>query len=380
MTEESAGTASAPSKSLRKTPFHDLHLALSGRMVDFAGWEMPLAYGSIVEEHQRCRTSGAFFDVSHMGRLRFEGKDTAEFLALVTTRDVAAMKPGQSRYGFVTNVNGGIRDDVIVARWPNDFSMVCNASNREKLLAHFHEVIDDIEFDCQVIDRTLETAMAAFQGPKVFDELGPLLAEQLEEDPQTLRRFGCTRGEVMGAAVEVYRSGYTGEDGFELVCGADMAKMLAGMLGDKLRNGPIYACGLGARDTLRIEASLPLYGHELTEETDPISVGMGWAVNKEGRFLGSDVIQAVNEAGPEKLLVGLELSGRRTARQGTPVLMNDVQVGEVTSGCFGPTLQKSIAMAFVANEYAGVGTDVGIDFKREIVQATVVPSPFYKRG
>lgn len=388
MPEDAAVPASS---ALKRTPFHDLHVALGGRMVDFAGWEMPLAYGSILEEHKHCRESGAFFDVSHMGRLKFEGGggDVEAFLNTVITRDVSIMKPGQSRYGFVTNAEGGIKDDIIVAKWgggggggggADGFSMVVNASNREKLLAHFNAVIAERGFDCRIIDRTLDTAMAAFQGPKVFEELGPLLADQLEEDPQSLKRFGCTRGEVMGSPVEIYRSGYTGEDGIELVCTADMAKMIAGMLGDKLKAGPIYACGLGARDTLRIEAALPLYGHELSETIDPISTGMGWAVNKDGQYLGGDIIRAVVESGPKKMLVGLELDGKRTARQGTTVMLNDLQVGEVTSGCMSPTLGKSVAMAYVAADFAGIGTTLGIDFKREVVQATVVPLPFYKRA
>ena len=365
--------------SLKQTPFHDLHLALGGKMVDFAGWNMPLSYGSIVQEHERCRTSAAFFDVSHMGRLRFEGSDAVRFLDLVTTRDVAAMTPGQSRYGFVTNGDGGIKDDVIVAKWADGVSMVCNASNREKLLAHFKSVIHERGLDCTVIDKTQDTAMAAFQGPKVFEELGPLVGDKLDDDPATLKRFGCTRGDVMGSQVEVYRSGYTGEDGVEVVMPANLAKMLGGMMSDSLKNGPIYACGLGARDTLRIEAALPLYGHELNEDIDPISVGMGWAVKKEGDFLGSDVIRRVAESGPEKKLVGIELDGRRTARQGTPILVNDVQVGEVTSGCFSPTLQKSVAMAFVASDYADPTTVVGVDFKKEVLRGTVAPLPFYKR-
>ncbi len=365
--------------TLKHTPFHDLHVALGGKMVDFAGWAMPLSYGSIVQEHERCRTAGAFFDVSHMGRLRFEGADAVAFLDRVTTRDVSAMTPGQSRYGFVTNANGGVKDDVIVARWADGVSMVCNASNREKLLAHFESVIRDSGLDCRVIDNTESTAMAAFQGPKVFEELGPLVGDKLDDDPATLKRFGCTRGEVMGSPIEVYRSGYTGEDGVEVVMPANLAQMLGGMMGDSLKSGPIYACGLGARDTLRIEAALPLYGHELGEEVDPISVGMGWAVKKEGDFIGSEAIRRVATDGPAKKLVGVELQGRRTARQGTPVLVNDVQVGVVTSGCFGPTLQKSVAMAFVASEYADVTTTLGVDFKKEVIPAAVVPLPFYKR-
>ena len=365
---------------LHRTPFHDLHVSLGAKLVDFAGWEMPLSYTGIVDEHKKCRESGGFFDVSHMGRLRFEGPDAAAFLSFVTTRDVDALSPGQSRYALVTNDRGGIEDDVIIARWHDGVSMVCNAGNREKLLAHFEAVRSARGFDARVVDLTFGTAMAALQGPKAFEEVGGLLAGQLDEDPRELKRFGCAKGSVMGMPIEVYRSGYTGEDGFEVVTSADAAKTLAGMMGSGLKDGPVYACGLGARDTLRIEASLPLYGHELGPDVTPAAVGFGWAVGKTHEFVGSDAVRAELESGPQKRLIGLELDSKRTARQGQAVLLNDVQVGVVTSGTFGPTIGRSVAMAFVAGD---VGADVtqtlGVDFRREVVQATAVPMPFYRR-
>jgi aminomethyltransferase len=365
--------------TLHRTPFHDLHTQLGATMVEFAGWEMPLRYGKVVEEHERCRTSGGFFDVSHMGRLRFEGPDAAAFLALATTRDPAVLTPGQSRYALVCRADGGVMDDVIVARFATHYGMVCNASNREKLLAHFANLATQHGLDAGLRDVTDETAMAALQGPKVMDEIAPLLLEPLGVDVRELKRFGHATGEFMGFEASVYRSGYTGEDGVEIVLPKEAASMAAGMAAGFLTNGPIYACGLAARDTLRVEAGLPLYGHELDETIDPASAGLAWCVRAEGDFVGSGPVRQAMADGPPRKLVGLELDSRRTARQGQPVMVDRVEVGRVTSGCLSPTLGKSIAMALVASEFANVGQQLGVDFKREIALAKVVPTPFYRR-
>src|SRR5688572_4792256 len=212
MAEPAASTSSA---ALKRTPFHDFHLSAGARMVEFAGWEMPLVYTGIVEEHHQCRNSGAFFDVSHMGRLRFAGKDAEKFLNMLVTRDVTKMKPGQSRYSFVCNERGGIMDDVIVARHDhaNEWSMVCNASNRPKIVGHFERVRQVNGFDVVMDDVTEETAMCALQGPKVIEDVASLLNEAVDEDVRTLKKFGFSRGVFMDSRVEVYRSGYTGEDG-----------------------------------------------------------------------------------------------------------------------------------------------------------------------
>lgn len=374
-------TSPAASPSLKRTPFYDFHLSAGGRMVEFAGWEMPLVYTSITEEHRQCRNSGAFFDVSHMGRLRFEGGAAEKFLQRVVTRDVSKMKPGQSRYAFVCNADGGVKDDVIVGRSDAGWSMVCNAGNRHKLLGHFTTVIGQEGHEVKVNDVTEQTAMAALQGPKVMATVGDFLSEAVGQDVTQLKKFGFAWGEYMGSPIEVYRSGYTGEDGVELVIPAAMAQMLGGMIGQswKKPDAPIKSAGLGARDTLRIEAGLPLYGHELTEEINVLACGMGWAVATDTDFIGADAVKAWDEKTEKRALVGLELDGRRTARQGASVLLNDVQVGEVTSGTMSPTLGRSLAMAYVASDYAGFGTELGVDFKREVVQSRVVALPFYKR-
>jgi aminomethyltransferase len=384
MSEPDASSTSTPPAALKRTPFHEFHLSAGARMVEFAGWEMPLVYTSIVEEHHQCRNSGAFFDVSHMGRLRFAGKDVEKYLNNLVTRDISKMKPGQSRYAFVCNERGGIMDDVIVARHEgsDEWSVVCNGANRAKIVAHFERVRQVGSHDVVMDDVTEETAMCALQGPKVIEDVANILNEAVDEDVRTLKKWNFARGLFMDSRVEVYRSGYTGEDGVELIMSGPMAKLLVGMIGHKWRQAQslIKPAGLGARDTLRIEAGLPLYGHELDEDIDPLATGFGWAVSTNTAFIGADAIEKLAaEGGPKKKLVGLDLDGRRTARQGTPIVLNDLQVGAATSGTFSPTLSKSIAMAYVATEFAGVGTRLGVDFKKEVMQATVVPLPFYKR-
>jgi aminomethyltransferase len=367
---------------LKHTPFHDFHVALGARMVDFAGWEMPIVYRGIVEEHEQTRKSGSLFDVSHMGRLHFTGHDAARFLDLVLTRNVSQQKVGQSRYSLVCNDAGGILDDVIVSKARHHWLVVCNASNRDKLVHHFNELLranyrgsDDLDFDLS--DQTESTAMVAIQGPKVIDRL----SELLPVDVRSLKRYGFEEDEILMTPFTVFRSGYTGEDGVEIILPAKAAPMAAKMLAGKDHEGAtVRPAGLGARDTLRLEAAMPLYGHELSEQVDPISAGLAWAVDLTKEFIGAEKIREVAASGPTRELVGLELEGRRIARQGTPVMSDGKTVGEVTSGTFSPTLQKSIALAFVDSNLSGEGTNLAADLKGTANPAKVVKTPFYKRG
>ena len=364
---------------LKRTPFHDFHLAAGARLVDFVGWEMPICYKSIVAEHEQTRRSGSLFDVSHMGRIQFTGRDAARFLDRILTRNVATQKLGQSRYSLVCNPAGGVMDDVIVSRDLRHWTMVCNGSNRQKIVDHIHKVRRDEALDFDIADDTEHTAMVAFQGPKVIDRI----ANVLPVDIRGLKRYHFVSEELMMTPLTVYRSGYTGEDGVEVVIPARAAplavKLMTGSL-DK-ENATIKPAGLGARDTLRLEAGMPLYGHELTEETDPISAGLSWAVDLTKEFIGADKLKAIAAEGPKRKLVGLELEGRRIARQGTPVVDEAGKpIGEVTSGTFGPTVQKSIAMAYVDAAHAAAGTQIAVDMKGERNPAKVVPLPFYKRA
>ena len=363
---------------LKRTPFHDFHVAAGAKLVEYAGWEMPILYRGIVEEHEQTRNSGSLFDVSHMGRLYFNGKDAQRFLDHVLTRNVAQQKVGQSRYSLVCNESGGVIDDVIVSRDETHWLLVCNASNRERIVRHFEFVRQERGgFDVRMDDRTESTAMVAIQGPKVIDKL----SEVLPTDLRSLKRYSFTNDEVMMTRFTVFRSGYTGEDGVEMVLPAKAATMAMKMLDARADHSgaTIRPAGLGARDTLRLEAAMPLYGHELGDTIDPLSAGLAWAVDLGGKeFIGAEALREKMAKGIQRRLVGLELEGRRIARQGTPIKKSGKVVGEVTSGTFSPTLQKSIAMAFVDSSI-GEGAAVVADLKGTDNPATVVRLPFYKR-
>ncbi len=364
---------------LKRTPFHDFHVTSGAKMVDFVGWEMPLVYRGIVDEHAQTRASGSIFDVSHMGRLHFKGPEAQAFLNKVVTRNVADQKVGQSRYSLVCNESGGVMDDVIVSRDAKHWLLVCNASNREKLVRHFNELRRSTGMDLDLSDQTEATGMVAIQGPRVIDRL----SEALPVDVKGMKRYTFVTESVMLVPFSLFRSGYTGEDGVELILPAKAAPMAMKMLAGRTDkpDATIKPAGLGARDTLRLEAGMPLYGHELTESIDPISAGLGWAVDLTKDFVGVEALRVIKEKGPARKLVGLELEGRRIARQGTPVQSTDGKIiGEVTSGTFGPTIQKSIAMAFVDANYAAEGTQLAADLKGTLNPAKVVKLPFYKRS
>jgi aminomethyltransferase len=364
---------------LKHTPFYDFHVSAGARMVDFAGWDMPVIYRSINDEHEQTRKSGSMFDVSHMGRFLFTGKDVVAFLNKVLTRNVAAQKVGQSRYSLVCNPSGGVMDDIIISRDQKNWLMVCNASNREKLVKHFHTERTAGGFDFDMADQTESTAMVAIQGPRVIDRLAGILPESI--GLRSMKRYSFVTDSVMLVKFSVFRSGYTGEDGVEIIIPAKAGSMAMKLLAGKMDkpDAVIKPAGLGARDTLRLEAAMPLYGHELSETIDPLSAGLGWAVDLAKDFIGADPLRAIAAQGPRRKLVGLELEGRRIARQGTPLKQGDAVVGEVTSGTFSPTLQKSIAMALVDAAVAGLGTQLEADLKGTPNPAKIVALPFYKR-
>jgi aminomethyltransferase len=361
---------------LKQTPFHDFHASAGARQVDFAGWEMPILYRGIVEEHVHTRQTGSVFDVSHMGRLAVTGPQGQAFLDRIATRRLADQAVGQGRYSLVCNERGGVMDDVIISRDDDRWLVVCNAGNRDKLLGHLDRVRHDEGFDVEISDQTESTAMLAVQGPAAIEQLEAVLPVEL----RNLKRFHFLTANLMVVKFQVFRSGYTGEDGVEIILPASAANLALQVL-DELEQGdrPLRAAGLGARDTLRLEAGMPLYGHELNEQTDPVSAALGWAVDLEKQFIGADAVRQVKQQGPQRRLVGLELEGRRIARQGAAVMSEGRAVGEVTSGTFGPTVQKSIAMAYVETGHASEGTQLEIDLKGSSNRARVVKLPFYKR-
>lgn len=345
-------------------------------MVEFAGWNMPLLYRGIIEEHHYTRTAASSFDVSHMGRLKFTGVDVEACLQRICTRNFAGMEVGQSRYAHVCREDGGILDDVIVSRYEKHWGMVCNAANREKIIEWLRRHTEGKEFE--LADLTFSTAMIALQGPQATGECDRLLPFDLKG----IKRYRFIAGSYLTFEYAIFRSGYTGEDGFELVVPAKVVPLMMPYLGgdgDALSRSVIKPAGLGARDTLRMEAAMPLYGHELTEDWDSLTAGQAWCVDLEKEFIGVEAMRKLKARGLERTLVGLELEGRRTARQGFSVYSAERRVGTVTSGCLSPTLGRSIAMALVGAEHAEVGRELTVDVSGKQTPCKVVKLPFYSR-
>jgi len=355
-------------EGLRRTPLYDEHRALGARLVDFAGWQMPVQYEGIKAEHQAVRTAAGLFDVSHMGEAFFRGPDAERAVQRLVTRDVSRLETGQSGYSAVCYEDGGTVDDVLVYRRPDDFLVVVNASNREKDLDHFRANTGDL--DVEISDETEAWALLALQGPEAAD----LLQNLTETDLTNLKYFRFTEGEVAGARTIISRTGYTGEDGFELYLPSDDAPRVWREL---LEAGATPA-GLGARDTLRLEAGMCLYGNELDPETTPLEAGIGFAVHldKEQEFIGQDALRKEREEGLRKKLVGFEVEGRGIARHDHPVRVEDETVGRVTSGTLSPTLNRAIGLALVS---PGVEDEFEVVIRERPVEAHTVELPFYKR-
>lgn len=380
-------TPSSPAPALQKTPLHDLHTQHGGQMVEFAGWEMPIRYSSIIEEHKAVRTSGGVFDVSHMGRLKIKGRHARRLLEIACTRRIGDMQEGQCRYSLMCNPQGGVMDDVLVYRMDtDDFLVVVNASNRAKIVAHLERLIADRSLTCTMEDQTEQTAMIAVQGPRVMEFIGKFSSEI-----PTLKRYRFTTKNLLVMKVLVSRTGYTGEDGVEAILPAKAVGMAMKLILKDVDldspDAPVKLAGLGARDTLRLEAGMPLYGHELGEEINALASGLGFAINLDKgddergeAFIGMEALRATAAAGgPERVLVGLAMEGKRVARQHAKVLSGGVEVGEVTSGCLSPTLDHPIAMAYVDRARSEVGGTVVVSTGKADLEAKVVALPFYTR-
>jgi aminomethyltransferase len=354
----------------QRTPLYDWHIAHGARIVDFAGWDMPVQYTTIIEEHQAVRTAAGIFDISHMGRLSFDGSDALGLIQKVWTNNAATLSDFQVRYGLICNPAGGVRDDVLVYRWPYGYAMVVNASNRAKIAGWLEVHRERLSVEIQ--DRTLETCMVAVQGPQALALCQGLTAA----DPGQLAYYHAAPTTYRDKPCVVSRTGYTGEDGVEIMVNRSQGvELWEELIGKKAR-----PCGLGARDTLRLEAAMPLYGHELSEEIDPFQAGLAWAVKLDkGDFLGRNALLRRRDDASLPRRVGLELEGKRIAREGTVVLDSGTEIGKVTSGSYAPSLNKSIAMAYVAPGKTTVGTACTLDVRGKPEQARVVPLPFYRR-
>ena len=346
-------------QTLLRTPLHGRHVALGARMVPFAGWEMPVQYEGVIPEHRAVRTDAGVFDVSHMGELEVEGPRAKELLQSLLSNDLDKIGAGRAQYTLLTNERGGIVDDLIVYELtPFRFFLVVNAGNRAAAFAWLKE--REIR-GSEVSDRSDEYALLAVQGPRAIERLGL----------EPARAFTFAEAELDGVDVMVNRTGYTGEDGCELMCMAEDAERLW----DGVLARGIVPCGLGARDTLRLEVCFPLHGNDIGPETDAISAGLGWACALAKEFTGVEELRRVKESGPERRLVPFVMVEKAIPRQGMPI----VEGGEVTSGSHSPMLDVGIGMGYVPAELARPETGITIDVRGRHRAARVVEKPIYKR-
>ncbi len=357
-----------------RTALYDTHVSLGGRMVPFGGWDMPVQYPTgILAEVNAVRTATGVFDVSHMGRLYLSGPKATEFLDWVLTGSAANLRVGRARYCMICNEKGGVIDDTIFYRLRGDrYLLIPNAGNRPAVVAWFQRWIDEkFSPGCTMEDVTESTGLLAFQGPGTPDAVDKLADGPLSE----MRPFSWADSVIQGAAVLVGRTGYTGEDGFEmLVQGKDIVTVWSALTG-----AGVVPCGLGARDVLRLEAGLPLHGHEIDEQTTPIEAGLERFVRFDKEYVGSGVMRDQQENGVERKMVGFTLPGRSAPRAGYSLLHQGETIGAVTSGSYSPTLDTSIGMGYVLERYVEPGTTLDLDIRGRTVTVTVTALPFYTR-
>jgi aminomethyltransferase len=359
---------------LKRTPLYDLHVKAGARMVPFGGWEMPVQYTSIVEEHRAVRGAVGLFDVSHMGEFEVEGPEALAALQRLTTNDVAALGVGQVQYSLLCYLEGGIVDDLTLYRLgPERFMMTVNAANIDKDWAWVTEH-SAARRGARWRDVSAETGLIAVQGPRAEALVGRLA----DCDVTGLGYYRFVAGAVAGVPALISRTGYTGEDGFELyVAAAGAARLWPALLEAGAAAG-VRPIGLGARDTLRLEMRYALYGNDIDQTTNPLEAGLGWVVKPaKGDFIGRAAIERVRAEGPRRRLAGLEMADRAIARHGYPVVKDGRAVGVVTSGSYGPSVDRSIALAYVETALAAVGTELSVEIRGQARPARVVKTPFH---
>ena len=369
---------------LRRTPLHDRHKAAGGKLVPFAGWEMPVQYQGVIEEHRAVRSAAGLFDVSHMGELRVVGPDAEAFLQFLTPNDVSKLTPGRAHYSALLTDSGTYLDDLLIYRiGAEEFLVVVNAANAESDFRWAADRAREAREEgraVEVEDVSERYALLALQGPLALEILRPFASVPGEEGIDGIGYYRFARGEVAGAPAILSRTGYTGEDGFELYLDPEDAPAVWDRLLEAGRDRGLVPAGLGARDTLRLEAGMALYGHEIDAGTTPWEADLGWTVKPDkGDFIGRAALVAQKRAGAERRLVGFEVRGRGIAREGHPVLHEGREVGRVTSGTWSPTFEKALGMAYVPAELAEPGTAVEIDVRGRRLPAEVVKLPFYRR-
>jgi aminomethyltransferase len=376
-----SGTEGTRGAALKETALRRRHEQLGARLVPFAGWLMPVQYSGILDEHRAVRTTAGLFDLGHMGQVRVDGPEALAFLQHVTTNDVARLEPGDAQYSLLPNDRGGVIDDIIVYRWPDEpgYLVVVNAANHDKDVDWLRKQRARLsDLDVAVDDVSPDLGMIAIQGPQAEH----IVAGLTKVDLDAIGAFQWRRAEVAGIPMMVARTGYTGEDGFEFYVPQEGTVDLWDALLDAGRPFGIVPVGLGARDTLRLEARMPLYGNELADDISPLEAGLGWAVKLDkGPFVGSQAIGSLKEGGLPRRTVGFQLMERAgSARHGYQVQVDGENVGVVTSGAHSPTLGSEIGLALVQSTVAGIGQPLQIVIRGRPVQARQVKLPFYRRA
>ncbi len=353
------------SDTLLSTSMVDNHRSMGAKMVDFAGWDMPVQYSGVREEHLCVRENCGLFDLSHMGELEFRGPAAGDFIQSLVTNDVSKIEPFQAQYTCMTNEQGAILDDMLVYRFDNRWWLVVNASNKDKIWNWVEPRIPD---GVEGRDISGRTALIAVQGPKSEEVLQPLVQADLGQ----LGYYRLVETQVAGHPAVVSRTGYTGEDGFEIYLEWELGPEVWERLASNQTVKPI---GLGARDTLRLEAGYSLYGHELTEEVTPYQVGLGWVVKLATDFIGKGALEREKSAGLKTTVIGFEMVGRQIPRQGYPIFAGDREIGRVTSGTFSPSLGKGVGLALVEREFRSPGTDIEIEIRGKRHEAKTARPP-----
>lgn len=363
---------------LKKTPLYETHLKYGGKIIDFEGWALPVQFSSIIEEHHAVRKAAGLFDVSDMGEVEIKGKDAEALIEKLVTNRVSTMVPGQVRYSPMCNEKGGVVDDLLIYKFgPEHFMLVINAGNIEKDYNWIEKVASGFP-SVKTKNISAETAELALQGPNSEKILRKLTDVDLSKIGYY---YFVPEATVAGKKCVISRTGYTGEDGFEVYCAPEDAPVL---WDDIIEAGQDLGCvpaGLGCRDTLRFEASMPLYGQEMDDDTTPLDAGLGRFIDfGKPDFIGKEALLKEKEEGLRKKLVGFEMVGRGVPRTGYPIVKDGREVGYVTTGSFAPTLDKNLGLGFVPPELSKVGTEIGVEIRTKSVPAVVVKKPFYKRG
>jgi len=354
---------------LKQTPFNSAHKALGAKLVPFAGYEMPVLYTSIIEEHKTVRKSAGVFDIGHMGLIKISGEGALDLLQKVTTNDVSKLDFGMVQYSAVCNESGGTQDDILVYRFAGCYLVVMNASNADKILKYIEINRNN---NTEIKDLKDNNTMLAIQGPKAVWIMEKISKLQLSN----IKHRECVENKIFDVKCWYSKTGYTGEEGFEIF----FEKTKAEQVWNEIIKAGAKPCGIGCRDTLRLEASLPLYGHELEENISPLEAGQGWIVKfDKGEFVGRSALLKLKEKGLTRKLVGIEVLEKAIPRQGYKFFVDNKEIGNITSGTMSPTLNKPIGMAYVDIKYSEIGTELQIEVRGNLYKCVVVNMPFYRR-